>query len=98
VQQTDITPNQNSAETIATAQTLSGINSQIAENILALPAAIKANADSSLAEQGLNVANALLSSTASSAAAAATTAANGQKASSGKKGSNGQKSARVFIS
>jgi len=95
VQQTDVTPNQNSAETIATAQTLGGINSQIAENILALPAAIKANADSSLAEQGLNVANALLSSTAPPAAAAATSITT---AVSGQKGSSGKKSARAFIS
>jgi len=43
VQQVDTTPNVNSANTIDTAQTLDGINKQIAENNVDLPVAIAAN-------------------------------------------------------
>jgi hypothetical protein len=59
VQQTDITPNVNSANTITTAQTLEGVDNQIAENQIDLPVAIAANqnAGSGTAVQGLAAAN-----------------------------------------
>lgn len=71
IQQTDITPTVNSAETISTAQTLDGINKQIAQNQIDLPAAIQANqnAGSTSAEQGLAAVNALLGITVTSSAA-----------------------------
>jgi len=62
VQQTDITPNVNSANTITTAQTLEGVDNQIAENQIDLPVAIAANqnAGSGAAVQGKAAADALL--------------------------------------
>jgi len=62
VQQTDVTPSVNSANTINTAQTLEGINNQIAVNQVDLPVAVAANqnAGTNEAVQGLAAANALL--------------------------------------
>jgi len=45
VQQTDITPSANSPNTITTAQTLEGIQAQVAVNQLDLPAAVKGIAE-----------------------------------------------------
>lgn len=59
VQQSDVTPSTNSANTIDTAQSLSAINAQIQENQADLPAAVAANqnAGSTEAEQNLAAAN-----------------------------------------
>ncbi len=55
VQQTDITPNKNSANQINTAQTLAGVLDQVAQNQIDLPVEVAANAASPLSEkeQGL---------------------------------------------
>ncbi|KAF4620194.1 hypothetical protein G7Y89_g14627 [Cudoniella acicularis] len=76
VQQTDITPNANSPDTIATAQTLEGVLAQVAQNQIDLPAAIKANQEATTgteAQQGVLAVDNLLSidSTASATAGAA---------------------------
>ncbi|KAE9372726.1 hypothetical protein N431DRAFT_375996 [Stipitochalara longipes BDJ] len=107
VQQTDVTPNANSPETIKTEQTLEGVAAQIAENQVDLPAAVKANQDAPTeSQQGLFEANALLAinnlgqTTGAAAAAAATTAtssATSTAAAKAKAGKKGQKGAREFI-
>ncbi|KFA65156.1 hypothetical protein S40285_06500 [Stachybotrys chlorohalonatus IBT 40285] len=76
VQQTDIKPNANTPETIATAQTLEGIENQIAQNKQDFPpsvAAIQAAPD--VDAQGVQVADALLAANPSleSAASGSTT-------------------------
>ncbi|KFA81292.1 hypothetical protein S40288_04849 [Stachybotrys chartarum IBT 40288] len=76
VQQTDIEPNANTPETIATAQTLEGIENQIAQNRQDFPpsvAAIQAAPD--VDAQGVQVADALLAANPSleSAASGSTT-------------------------
>jgi len=86
VQQTDITPNKNSADTIETAQTLAGIQAQVAQNQLDLPAAVQAIASAGStaeAKQGVALVDNLLKidSTASAvvqiAAISSTSAAKG---------------------
>lgn len=52
VQQTDIKAAVNSPNQLQTAQTLDGINKQVAQNIKDLPAAIAANQQSGLDQQG----------------------------------------------
>lgn len=54
VQQTDVTPNVNSPNQLQNAQTLDGVNKQVAQNLKDLPAAIAANqaAGSDEAAQG----------------------------------------------
>jgi len=105
VQQTDVTANTNSPETIKTAQTLEGVAAQIAENQVDLPAAVKAVQDAPTeSQQGLFEANALLAinslgqTTGAAAAVAATTvkssATSTATAKAGKKGKNG---ARAFV-
>lgn len=77
VQQTDVTPNVNSPATIATAQTLAGVDTQVAENKADLPAAMAANAAATSGtdqEQALLGANALLALLPSTTAATAATA------------------------
>ncbi|TVY93801.1 hypothetical protein LAWI1_G000246, partial [Lachnellula willkommii] len=82
VQQTDITPAANTPDNIATAQTLAGINEQVAENQKDLPAAIAGNQEATSGteqEQGVLAVDNLLNidSTASAkvAIAAASTGA-----------------------
>lgn len=54
MQQTDVTAGVNSADTITTAQTLDGILTQVAENQIDLPGAVKAMADATTQdEQGV---------------------------------------------
>jgi len=105
VQQTDVTPNKNTADNIATKQTLEGINSQIAQNIQDLPKAVAANQEagegSSVEEQGVLAINNLLGvdskaeATAGAAGAASTAAAaaggtgNTNAGNTGKKGKGG---------
>ncbi|KAH8665146.1 hypothetical protein BGZ60DRAFT_378823 [Tricladium varicosporioides] len=95
VQQTDVTANKNTPGTIVTAQTLAGVNAQIAQNQIDLPAALKANAEATTgteAEQGRLSADEILgidstaSATVNIGAAATSTAAaaKGTKASTGK--------------
>jgi hypothetical protein len=112
VQQTDVTPNANTPETITTAQTLEGVLAQVAENQIDLPAAVKANQEATLDEQGIFGANALLALVSTSAGAPAATAtattssakakSTGKKATSANNGNgngNGnKKNARVFVS
>ncbi|TVY84926.1 hypothetical protein LSUE1_G002973 [Lachnellula suecica] len=82
LQQTDVTPAQNTPANLKTAQTLAGINAQVAQNQLDIAAERQANADSTTgteAEQARNAADALLSidSTALATAGAADVAATG---------------------
>lgn len=79
VQQTDITPNANTPANIATAQTLSGVLAQVAQNQVDLPAAIKGNQEATLgtdADQGVKQVDNLLNidSVAQATAGAAGTA------------------------
>ncbi|KAG9231449.1 GEgh16 protein [Amylocarpus encephaloides] len=93
VQQTDTAPDENSANTIQTAQTLEGITDQIAQNQKDLPAATKAIAESSLDlnDQGKSLAEEILAAdpvvedaaTVASSSAATTATA---KANTGQKG------------
>ncbi|RDW84609.1 hypothetical protein BP6252_02199 [Coleophoma cylindrospora] len=73
VQQTDVTPNANSPNTITTAQTLAGVEAQVLQNQKDLPAEVKANSEASLTQQGLLAVNALLSSSAGVVAQATST-------------------------
>lgn len=88
VQQTDTTPTENSADQIQTAQTLDGINKQIASNVKDLPAEVAANAKSSLdvADQGVNAVDAILNidSKALATAVAVSGAASATKAAGSK--------------
>ncbi|KAL3417698.1 hypothetical protein PVAG01_10708 [Phlyctema vagabunda] len=95
VQQTDVTPTENSANQIATAQTLKGVLAQVEQNKEDFPAAVAANQESSLEDQGVNAVDALLdidstaSATASADAVANTGAANaGNGNGRGRKGNN----------
>lgn len=63
VQQTDIKANKNSADTISTAQTLAGIQAQVLQNQLDLPAAVQAIASAGStaeAKQGVALVDSLL--------------------------------------
>jgi hypothetical protein len=103
VQQTDVTPNANSPDTIATEQTLEGVLAQVAENQVDLPAAVKANQDAPTeAQQGLFEANALLSIDSAAqatvgAAVALTTTSGAKSKATAKAGKKGQKGARFFV-
>ncbi|PQE03645.1 hypothetical protein CJF30_00006360 [Rutstroemia sp. NJR-2017a BBW] len=95
VQQTDVTASKNTPGTIATAQTLEGVMAQVQQNNQDLPAAIKANSEATLDQQGVFAVDALLSSTPVAAAAKATSTATGK----GKKnGKNNQKRYKMFVS
>jgi hypothetical protein len=105
VQQTDVTPNANTPETIKTAQTLEGVAAQIAVNQVDLPAAVKANQEAtSETQQGLFEANALLAinnlgqatGAAVAAATTVTTSAKSKATAKAKAGKKGQKGARAF--
>ncbi|KAK4234009.1 hypothetical protein C8A03DRAFT_19017 [Achaetomium macrosporum] len=71
VQQTDTKPNDNRPANIKTSETLEHINSEVASNQAALPAAVKANQNAGGTEQEQNLAavNAILGLTSSSALA-----------------------------
>ncbi|TVY25175.1 hypothetical protein LHYA1_G006037 [Lachnellula hyalina] len=90
VQQTDVTPAVNTPDNIQTAQTLAGINEQVAENQKDLPAAITGNQEATSGteqEQGVLAVDNLLNidSTASATAAiAAVSTAASAAASTGK--------------
>ncbi|KAE9370415.1 hypothetical protein N431DRAFT_442254 [Stipitochalara longipes BDJ] len=75
VQQTDVTATANSANQITTAQTLSGISAQIAENNVDLPVAVAANQQQGTTEQtqANEAVKALLGVTVTSKAAAVQT-------------------------
>jgi hypothetical protein len=91
VQQSDVTANKNVASTITTAQTLSGINAQIQQNLKDLPTAVKANQQAATEpDQGVEAADLLLNtdSAAAATAGAASAAATGAATNTGKKGSN----------
>jgi hypothetical protein len=60
VQQTDITPKENTPQNIATTQTLGGILDQVQQNQKDLPAAVSAIQGSSVDQQGVQVADAIL--------------------------------------
>ncbi|KAJ8059410.1 hypothetical protein OCU04_012357 [Sclerotinia nivalis] len=93
VMQTDETASKNMPGTIATAQTLKGVEAQVLQNNKDLPAAMKANSEATLNEQGIFAVEALLSSSLAAvptvaAKAAATPAAAGKKNGNGN-GRNG---------
>jgi hypothetical protein len=99
VQQTDVTASKNTPGTIATAQTLEGVMAQVQQNNQDLPAAIKANSEATLDQQGVFAVDALLSSTPAAAAAKATGTATGTATGKGKKnGKNNQKRYKMFVS
>jgi hypothetical protein len=77
VKQTDITPNANTPGTIKTAQTLEGVDAQIAQNQKDLPTAVKANQDATLEEQGVKQVDALLKIDSAALATAGAAAASG---------------------
>lgn len=104
VQQTDVTANKNTPDNIKTAQTLKGVQDQIAQNVKDFPAYVKANQKAPTAdEQGVFAVNEILGidSKASATAGAAGTApsgaaggaAGGAKAGKGNKGNKGGSSA-----
>ncbi|KAH8673869.1 GEgh16 protein [Xylariales sp. PMI_506] len=98
VQQTDIAPHNNTANTIETAQTLAQVEAQIAENQKDLALAVEANREASTQDQqGLSAVNLLLGidSTASAVAAAQTTAstATGKKKGNKNKNKNNKREA-----
>lgn len=102
VQQTDVKPNANTPDTIATAQTLEGVLAQVAQNQKDLPAAAQANKEApSVDQQGVFFVDALLKidSTASATGAvlaSATTTAKATSTASTKNGKNKGKGARAF--
>ncbi|OHE96950.1 GEgh16 protein [Colletotrichum orchidophilum] len=70
VQQTDTKPKQNTPGNIPTAQTLKGVLSQVQQNIVDLPAAVKSNQEAKTQdEQGLTAIKEILGNTATSEAA-----------------------------
>ncbi|KAI1854865.1 hypothetical protein JX265_002504 [Neoarthrinium moseri] len=89
VQQTDVTPNQNTPQNIATAQTLQGITAQVLQNQKDLGVAVKANADApTQADQGVLAVDELLNTDSKAQATAGAANATGR---------NGQnKNARAF--
>ncbi|TGO49918.1 hypothetical protein BCON_0196g00140 [Botryotinia convoluta] len=93
VMQTDETASKNTPGTIATAQTLEGVEAQVLQNNKDLPAAMKANSEATLNEQGIFAVEALLSSSltaiATSTTASASTAATTTAAAAKKNGGNG---------
>jgi hypothetical protein len=95
VEQTDVTPSKNTPGTIATAQTLEGVMAQVQQNNEDLPAAIKANSEASLDQQGIFAVDALLSTTSVASAAKATSTATGKGRKNGK---NNQKRYKMFVS
>lgn len=104
MQQTDVTLNANSPDTIATEQTLEGVLAQVAQNQVDLPAAVKGNQGAPTeAQQGLFEANALLSidsaaqATVGAAAVAATTTSSAKSKATAKAGKKRQKEARSFV-
>ncbi|ESZ99498.1 hypothetical protein SBOR_0063 [Sclerotinia borealis F-4128] len=96
VMQTDETASKNSPGTISTAQTLEGVQAQVLQNNKDLPAAVQANSEAKLNEQGLFAVQALLSSSlaavptssGTAAAAVATSAAAGKKNGNGNGNAN----------
>ncbi|APA09238.1 hypothetical protein SS1G_14237 [Sclerotinia sclerotiorum 1980 UF-70] len=97
VMQTDETASKNTPGTIATAQTLKGVEAQVLQNNKDLPAAMKANSEATLNEQGIFAVEALLSSSLAAvptvaAKAAATPAA--AAAAAGKKNGSGNGSGK----
>ncbi|KAI0168436.1 GEgh16 protein [Pestalotiopsis sp. NC0098] len=103
VQQTDTTPNVNTPENIATLQTVSGINAQVAQNEKDLKAAEAANVQAPTQDdQGVAAVDALLSIDSAAAATAgaagavasgAATANNTANAGTGKKGKKNKNNA-----
>ncbi|KAI9642233.1 hypothetical protein NHQ30_009035 [Ciborinia camelliae] len=98
VMQTDEAASKNTPDTIATAQTLDGVEAQVVQNNKDFPAAVKANSEATLNEQGLFAVEALLSSsltpiptrTSSAAAKAAATGTGAGKKDAGGKGGAGK--------
>ncbi|KAB8299224.1 hypothetical protein EYC80_001316 [Monilinia laxa] len=84
VMQTDETASENTPGTIATEQTLEGIEAQVLQNNKDFPSAVKANSEATLGEQGLFAVEALLSS--SLAPVATKAVANGVAAATGASG------------
>ncbi|OHW95790.1 gegh16 protein [Colletotrichum incanum] len=70
VQQTDTTPKQNTPDNIPTAQTLDGVLTQVQQNIVDLPAAVKSNQEAATQdEQGVTAIKEILGNNATTEAA-----------------------------
>ncbi|KAK1991495.1 hypothetical protein LX36DRAFT_619151, partial [Colletotrichum falcatum] len=75
VQQTDITPKQNTPSNIRTAATLQGVLSQVQQDIIDFPAAVKSNQEAATqGEQGLTAVKELLANSTQKAAGPAAAA------------------------
>ncbi|KAK1977366.1 GEgh16 protein, partial [Colletotrichum cereale] len=75
VQQTDITPKQNTPQNIPTAATLQGVLSQVEKDIVDFPAAVKSNQEATTqGEQGLTAVKELLANSTQEAAGSAAAA------------------------
>ncbi|KAK2036549.1 hypothetical protein LZ31DRAFT_571340 [Colletotrichum somersetense] len=80
VQQTDITPKQNTPANIPTAATLQGVLSQVQQDIVDFPAAVKSNQEAATqGEQGLTAVKELLANSTQVAAGPAAAAVNAGK-------------------
>ncbi|KAG4027360.1 hypothetical protein MFRU_031g01070 [Monilinia fructicola] len=96
VMQTDETASKNTPGTIATEQTLEGVEAQVLQNNKDFPSAVKANSEATLGEQGIFAVEALLSSSLTPVATkavvdgvAAATGTAGTRTGTGRKGGNG---------
>ncbi|KAF6815501.1 gas1-like protein [Colletotrichum plurivorum] len=90
VQQTDTTPKQNTPDNIPTAQTLSGILTQVQQNAKDLPAAFKSNAEAKTQEeQGLTAIKEILGNNATNEAAGPAGGAGGGNNNNNNGGGNG---------
>ncbi|KAK2030340.1 hypothetical protein LX32DRAFT_717009 [Colletotrichum zoysiae] len=88
VQQTDITPKQNTPANIPTAATLQGVLSQVQQDIVDFPAAVKSNQEAATTgEQGLTAVKELLSNSTQVAAGPAAAAVNAAKGKTNNAGS-----------
>ncbi|KAK2052253.1 hypothetical protein LY76DRAFT_527070 [Colletotrichum caudatum] len=80
VQQTDVTPKQNTPANIPTAATLQGVLSQVQQDVVDFPAAVKANQEAATqGEQGLTAVKELLANSTQVAAGPAAAAVNAGK-------------------
>ncbi|KAF6803765.1 gas1-like protein [Colletotrichum sojae] len=94
VQQTDTTPKQNTPDNIPTAQTLSGILTQVQQNAKDLPAAFKSNAEAKTQEeQGLTAIKEILGNNATNEAAGPAGGAAGGNNNNNNGGGNGNNNA-----
>ncbi|KZL68226.1 GAS1-like protein, partial [Colletotrichum tofieldiae] len=92
VQQTDTTPKQNTPDNIPTAQTLDGVLTQVQQNIVDLPAAVKSNQEAATQdEQGVTAIKEILGDNATTEAAGPAENGNNNNNNGGGNANNGGK-------